>query len=179
MVIEGERLILRNWEDGDVDALVDGLNNLEVSKWMASIPYPYTKDDAKEFLEYCKNTNDIMLAIVIKETNTVIGGVSLQRIDRRNGTAGGGIWLNEKYQKNGYGTEAFSMRAKFAFEVLGLRRLENGYFAGNEKSLKMQEKLGYKYEGLKRKRFVCMATGEVVDECITGLLKEEFIEYKK
>ena len=43
--------------------------------------------------------------------------------------AGGGIWLNEKYQKNGYGTEAFSTRNKYCFDVLKLRRIENGYFS--------------------------------------------------
>ena len=180
MVIEGDRIILRSWQEDDVDAIIDGLNNIEVSKWLATVPYPYDKEEAKKFLSFCKEadkgTTDIMLAIVLKETNEVIGGVSIQRINRRNGTAGGGIWLNAKYQKNGYGTEAFSLRAKFCFDVLGLRRLENGYIAGNEKSAKMQEKVGYKYEGLKRKHILCMATGEIVDECITGLLKEEFID---
>lgn len=181
MVIEGDRLILRSWQADDVDAIIDGLNNIEVSKWLATVPYPYDMDEAKKFLNFCKEadkgTTDIMLAIVLKKTNEVIGGVSIQRINRRNGTAGGGIWLNAKYQKNGYGTEAFSLRAKFCFDVLGLRRLENGYIVGNEKSAKMQEKIGYKYEGLKRKQILCMATGEIVDECITGLLKEEFVEY--
>lgn len=56
---------------------------------------------------------------------------------------------------------------------------QNGYFHGNEKSRKMQEKLGYKNKGIKRKKFLCLATYEYVDECITGLLKEEFIEYDK
>ena len=42
----------------------------------------------------------------------------------------------------------------------------------------MQEKLGYKIEGLKRKKYLCLATNEYVDETITGLLREEFIEYK-
>ena len=60
---------------------------------------------------------------------------------------------------------------------LGLRRIENGYFRGNEKSRRMQLKLGYKDEGIRRKRFLCLATNEYVDECITGLLKEEFIEW--
>ena len=89
---------------------------------------------------------------------------------------GGGIWLNEKYQKNGYGTEAFSARNKYCFDVLGLRRIENGYFCGNEKSKRMQLKLGYKDEGIRRKKFLCLATNKYVDECITGLLKEEFID---
>ena len=47
MKIESKRLILRNWEDGDVKDIVDGLNNLEVSKWMAGVPFPYTENDAR------------------------------------------------------------------------------------------------------------------------------------
>ena len=102
--------------------------------------------------------------------------VYVRNIDRRNGSAGGGIWLNEKYQRNGYGTEAFCIRNRYIFNELNLRRIENGYFKDNEKSHKMQIKLGYKDEGIRRKKFLCMATNEYVDEFITGLLKEEFID---
>lgn len=183
MIIESKRIILRNWEEKDIDELIEGLNNINVSKWLAAVPYPYTKKDAEEFITYAKlseeDSKDLMLAIVLKENNKVIGGTSIQCINKKDGTATGGIWLNEKYQKNGYGTEAFSTRVKYCFEILGLRRLENGYFANNEKSKKMQEKLGYKYEGIRRKKYLCLATNEYVDECITGLLKEEFIEINK
>jgi len=37
----------------------------------------------------------------------------------------------------------------------------------------MQEKFGYRIEGLRRKAFKCMADGEFKDEYITGLLREE------
>jgi len=57
---------------------------------------------------------------------------------------------------------------------LNLRRLENGFFEGNPSSFKMQEKFGYKIEGLRRNAFKCMATGEIMNEYITGLLKEEW-----
>ncbi len=182
MLIESERLILRKWEDEDVNDLVEGLNNINVSKWMAGVPYPYTINDAKNFIERSKYQNEeveISLAIILKKDNKVIGGTEITNINKKDGTAGGGIWLNEKYQKNGYGTEAFSTKIKYCFNTLGLRRIENGYFLNNEKSKKMQEKLGYKYEGLRRKKFLCLATNEYVDECITGLLKEEFIEYRR
>lgn len=183
MLVESKRIILRNWRDEDIDDLVQGLNNINVSKWLAAIPYPYTRQDAKNFISYAKDSNDnsknIMLAIVLKENNKVIGGTSIENINKKDGTAGGGIWLNEEYQKSGYGIEAFSTRIKFAFDVLGLRRMENGYFPGNEKSRNMQHKLGYKDEGLRRKRFLCLATNEYTDEYITGLLKEEFIELNK
>ena len=179
MKIESKRLILRNWEDSDVEDIVEGLNNIEVSKWMASVPYPYTENDAKKFIEYAKSQDEnvkISLAIVLKYSNKVIGGKEIRNINK-NGTCGGGIWLNEKYQKNGYGTEAFSSRNRYCFDILGLRRIENGYFKGNDKSHNMQLKLGYKDEGVRRKKFFCLATNEYVDECVTGLLKEEFIEW--
>lgn len=178
MRIESERLILRNWEDSDIEDIVEGLNNINVSKWMASVPFPYTIDDAKCFIEHTKTLDEkskMAFAIVLKENNKVIGGTEITNINKKDGTAGGGIWLNETYQKNGYGTEAFAARIKYAFDELGLRRIENGYFPGNEKSKRMQEKLGYKDEGIRRKKFLCLATGEYVDECITGLLKDEFI----
>lgn len=180
MIIESKRIILRNWEDNDVEDLVEGLNNINVAKWMASVPVPYTEKDARNFINRAKSVDEnvkIPLAIVLKENNKIIGGTEITNINRKDGTAGGGIWLNEKYQRNGYGTEAFSCRIKYCFEVLGLRRIENGYFPNNEKSRKMQFKLGYKDEGIRRKRFLCLATNEYVDECVTGLLKEEFIEY--
>lgn len=183
MLIVSKRLILRSWNDEDIDDLTEGLNNINVSKWLATVPYPYTKRDAEGFIYYAnhiaESSGDIMLAIVLKENNKVIGGTSIESINKRNGTAGGGIWLNEKYQKNGYGIEAFSAKIKYAFEDLGLRRMENGYFPGNIQSEKMQKKLGFKNEGIRRKRFLCLATNEYVDECITGLLKEDFIEFDK
>ena len=181
MIINGKRIILRSWEYEDERDLVEGLNNINVSKWLASVPYPYTENDAKSFIEHAKKSDErdyIALAIVLKENNKVIGGTEIRNINKKDGTASGGIWLNEKYQKNGYGTEAFSTKIKYSFDTLGLRRMENGYFSNNEKSKKMQEKLGYKIEGLKRKKYLCLATNEYVDETITGLLKEEFIEYK-
>ena len=181
MEINGKRIILRSWKNEDVESLVEGLNNINVSKWLAAVPYPYTKKDAEEFIAYAKqleqNASEIKLAIVLKENNKVIGGTTIQNINKKDGTCTGGIWLNEQYQKNGYGTEAFSIRAEYCFEMLGLRRLENGYFAGNEKSRKMQEKLGYKNEGIRRKKYLCLATNEYIDECITGLLKEDFVKF--
>ena len=45
-IIETERLILRQYSLNDVDDMVEGLNNLNVTKWLAGAPYPYTKEDA-------------------------------------------------------------------------------------------------------------------------------------
>ena len=89
MKIESKRLILRNWEDGDVKDIVEGLNNIEVAKWLASVPFPYTEDDAKKFIERAKNNDEnlkIALAIVLKEKNKVIGGTEIRNINKKDGT---------------------------------------------------------------------------------------------
>lgn len=179
MILETERLILRDFDYSDIDDVVDGLNNINISKFLAYVPYPYTKEDAKEYIDKTKNSKDYAFAIVLKSENKVIGNVTLSNINKTHGIAGGGIWINEKYHGHGYGIEAFNKRIDFAFNTLGLRRLENGYFKGNEASKHMQEKLGYKYEGCRRKRFVCRATSKIEDEVINGLLKEEWLDISK
>jgi len=176
MIIETERLILRGWNLDDANDLVDGLNNLNVSRWLADVVYPYTLDDANDFINYSIKNNLYNFAIVLKEENKVIGGVQISNINYTHKTAGGGIWLNEKYQGHGYGREAFGAKIKYAFEVLGLRRLENGYFKDNIKSRNMQLSFGYKDEGIRRQRFISKATGKIEDEYITGLLKDEWIK---
>ena len=152
VIIETERLMLRQYKLEDADDIVEGLNNLNVTKWLQGAPYPYTKDDALYFINKSIDENLYNFAIVLKSENKVIGSTQLTNIDFYNGTAGGGIWISEKYWGNGYGSEAFGAKIKYAFEVLGLRRLENGYFKGNEKSHKMQFKFGYKDEGIRRKK---------------------------
>lgn len=71
MIIESRRIILRNWEEKDINDLVEGLNNINGSKWMASVPFPYKEQDVKNFIENSKNTNNIEFAIVLKENNKV------------------------------------------------------------------------------------------------------------
>ncbi len=176
VIIETERLILRQWNMTDIDDIVEGLNNINVTKWLAGAPFPYTTKDAIEFVQKTINNNLYNFAIVLKSENKAIGGTQLTNISVDNGTAGGGIWISEKYQGFGYGTEAFGARIKYAFETLNLRRLENGYFKENEKSHKMQLRFGYKDEGIRRKKFISKATGNMEDEYITGLLIDEWIK---
>jgi ribosomal-protein-alanine N-acetyltransferase len=182
MKLETTRLSLREWTLKDIDDLAEGLNDIDVARWLAFVPHPYTINDAEKWIRYCiRNANEeqdrtaFHFAIEHIASQKVIGGLSLDKINRYHGTAGGGIWINKEYQGLGYGAEAFGKRIAFAFEELKLRRLENGYFKGNESSFKLQERFGYKVEGIRRQAFVCRANGEIMDEYITALLQEEWV----
>ena len=86
MIIESKRIILRTWQDEDINDLVEGLNNINVSKWMAGVPYPYTENDAKDFINQVQKQDtslNISLAIVLKEENKVIGGTEITNINKK------------------------------------------------------------------------------------------------
>ena len=61
MIIESKRIVLRNWEDNDVEDLVEGLNNINVAKWMANVPFLYTENDARDFINRAKNAIKIRI----------------------------------------------------------------------------------------------------------------------
>jgi ribosomal-protein-alanine N-acetyltransferase len=180
MRLETPRLLLREWQKSDLEELIDGLNHLEVSKWMAFVPYPYTKDDGERFIHFCthlihKSKEHFEFAITLKAVGTVIGGTSLTGITYDQGLAnGGGIWLHPLYQGQGYGQEAWNRKIAFAFTELNLRRLESGFYPGNIPSCKMQERSGFQIEGLQRQKYLCTADHQLKDEYITGLLREEW-----
>lgn len=182
MQLETNRLILRDFRDDDAQDLVEGLNDIEVTRWLSIVPFPYTLKDAYSFINYCKAEAkkepriNYDFAVILKSENKLIGCVSLNNISYFHSIApNGGLWFNKKYHHKGYATEAFNKRIEFAFNQLGLRKIENGYFKGNESSRKLQLKLGYKEEGIRVQHYKCRSTGEVVDEVITGLLKEDWL----
>ena len=168
--IETERLILREWTLDDVPDQVEGLSNFETAKNL-TVPFPYTTENSINYIsKHLKNNTECYaFAAELKGTNKVVGGTSL---DLKEGVYGGGIWLNEAYTGRGLGTEMWIARAKFAFEVLNVEKLQNGYFAFNNRSKHMQEKVGGVTIGSSSK--LCPALNKEVEEVLTELTKENF-----
>jgi [ribosomal protein S5]-alanine N-acetyltransferase len=173
MKLVTKRLILRPGTKKDIPDIVEGMNNINVSKWLLVVPYPYAKKDAVKWLNSKKKENK-NLFIDLKDEKKVIGGIGLQKINKIHGTAEIGYWISEKYWKTGYGSEALSAVLKLAFEKLKLRRVNADVFAGNPSSGKLLEKFGGVQEGIKRKAQISKADGKIKDEIIYGILKEDW-----
>ena len=104
MNIITKMLHFREWKMEDVDFLVDGLNDFDVAKNL-TIPFPYTKQDALNFVDkHLKNGNNkYYFAIERKEDGRAIGGTNITINEK--GEFRGGIWLHRDYQGKGYGAE--------------------------------------------------------------------------
>lgn len=180
MKLETKRLILREWKNKNRKDLIKGINNINVSRWLLVVPYPYKKKDADDYInkqikrKTTKNREDYSFAIELKSEKKVIGGVGIHKINKFSGKSDIGYWLSENYWRKGYGSEALDALLKFVFNKLRLRRVEAGIFKGNPSSGKLLEKFGAKLEGVHRKSHRCKADGRIIDECYYGLLKEEW-----
>ena len=53
--IETERLVLKKLVDADKERLVSLIGDFRVSKTLSKVPYPYTLDDADEWLKIVDN----------------------------------------------------------------------------------------------------------------------------
>lgn len=185
MKITTKRLILRPTTLDDVADIVRNINNLNVTKWLLVVPYPYKPKDAKFWIERQKSETkekprkSYHFGIELKVEKRIIGGCGLKKVDRYNGTAEIGYWLGQDYWKKGYGSEALEALLDLAFKRLKLRRLEAEIFSGNPSSGKLLEKYGFQREGMKRKAVKSKANGKIYDGIIYALLKEEYKPRKR
>jgi RimJ/RimL family protein N-acetyltransferase len=182
MKLETKRLIIRTLEDRDARELVKNLNNLEVSKWLLTVPHPYTLKDAKKWIKHCEKTEKekprIHFPFVIERKSNlgIIGGLGISEIKGEQGTADLGVWLSPNYWEKGYAREGISRIINYCFDILKLRRLKIPAFATNLAGNSFAKKLGFTKEGCLRQAKVCKATGMIHDENIWGLLKGEWIK---
>ncbi|MDA3779186.1 MAG: GNAT family protein [Bacteroidales bacterium] len=177
--LETERLILRKPRMSDIQDHFEGINDLSISKNLMVVAYPYKKKDSEGWIKECikswkkKNLTKYYFFIELKSEKKMIGALDIS-VNSHNKIGTTGSWINRKYQKKGYMTEAKIALNEFAFNELGLRKLETGVYTSNKGSTATQERVGYKYEGMKRKHALCKATGKIHDENIYGMMKSEW-----
>lgn len=180
MEIKTKRLILRGPRLTDWKDIVEGIGDYDVAKMMVSVPFPYSKKDALWFIKLKakelkkKEPSAYLFFIELKSEKKVIGAVEVFKINRFSGTGETGSWINKKYWRNGYITEAKIALNDFAFDKIKLRRLDSPVFKDNIASNKTQLKMGYIFEGTMRKAHKSKATGKIHDANIYGLLKEDW-----
>lgn len=121
MILETERLYLREMEQGDFAALC---RILQDEQTMYAYEGAFTDEEAQEWLDRqiarCRMWGFGLWAVVLKETGEMIGqcGLTLQPWDGREVLEIGYLFARD-YWHQGYATEAARACKKYAFETLG------------------------------------------------------------
>lgn len=173
--IETERLVLRRMRADDAEDMYEYASDPEVTRYLTWFPHPdsrYTRD----YLEYLGTryrVGDFFdWAITLKGSGKMIGTCGFTSFDYTNDSAEMGYVLNPKYRGQGIVPEALRALLDFGFSKLALHRAEARFIEGNEASRRVMEKVGMRFEGIKRGGM--LIKGEYRDIGICAVLRDEF-----
>eukprot|EP00461_Guttulinopsis_vulgaris_P009664 UN09735 len=176
--IETSRLILRLPHYDDVPAMVDVYNNKMMYETTLSLPYPYTEEHARGFIEFCRNKADTLthFAVIDKQTGEFLGGVSFG-ITPKHQQAEVAWSIAEKHWGKGYCTEAAQALIDYGFTHKSLIKIFGRHFTNNPASGRVMMKIGMKHEGVLRSHVI--KEGEAHDLYMYGILREEWEQQQK
>ena len=145
MELETRRLLLRPLRDDDAHALTLGLNNINVSRNLARVPYPYALEDAQTFIKMQKSSDprSLVLAIVFRAApDELIGMVTYEYGINRDDVIFG-YWLSESCWKMRLMSEAAAALVNYAFTQGGVDTLTSAFHTDNPNSGRILQRLGF------------------------------------
>jgi RimJ/RimL family protein N-acetyltransferase len=174
--IRTERLVLRPFEDGDLDALHGMHGRDDVSRYLP--PEPLTREQARALLARVmplraidEEPHAVRLAAVLPETGEVIGDFSLWRLSEEHREGEIGFVLHPDHHGRGYAAEAAIELLRLGFEG-GLHRIVGRCDARNVGSARLMKRLGMRQEAhLVENEYI---KGEWTDELIFAMLESEW-----
>ena len=169
-------IILRALEPTDIDALYRWENDPEI--WhVSNTCTPYSKYILEKYIENSHldiyQVKQLRLMIDIREsgsnTQRSVGTVDLFEFDPYHNRAGVGILIGEKSdRKKGYAFMALNKFLEYSFHTLQLHQLYCNITEGNQDSLRLFKKCGFKVTG--RKKEWIKTPAEFMDEYLLQLI---------
>jgi RimJ/RimL family protein N-acetyltransferase len=176
MQLKTDRLILRPWKEEDAHELYKYAKDQRVGP---AAGWP-VHTDAQNSLQIIKDvlSAEETYAVVLKGENLPIGSIGLMIGEKSNITIEKdegeiGYWLGVPYWGYGIIPEAVKEIMRHGFEDMGLKAIWCGYYDGNEKSWRVQEKCGFKYHHTK-KEVKLKLIDEIRTEHISCITKEQY-----
>jgi RimJ/RimL family protein N-acetyltransferase len=172
--LEAERVRLRWLDADDAPALFDVFSDTEVARYL-SRPAWTDVAAARELIEAIDDSfarRDLFQwGIARRDTDRIVGTCTLAAVDAAHGRAELGYALARSSWGEGIAREAVQRLLDFAFDGLGLHRIEAGVDSRNARSIALLENLGFQREGRLRERW--HVQGERCDGLFFGLLRRE------
>ena len=149
MKLETERLILRRFEERDAEDVFAYAKDPDVGP-IAGWPPHQSVEESLDVIRNVLNGPEAY-AICLKSDERAIGAIELKLkghtdFTEREDECELGYWLGKPFWGQGIMPEAAREMLRHAFEDLGMRKVWCGYYDGNTKSRRVQEKVGFVYQ---------------------------------
>lgn len=170
----GQRVSLRVLEPADAPLIVSWLQDAEVTQTLGAFFAPADVETEADGIERLYRAgHDLLLGIVLKTDERLIGAIELAELDLDNHHCSLGLFIGDRREwGNGYGAEAVELMLSHAFLTLRMNRVWLHVDEHNARALRSYEKLGFQREGLLRQdRY---SDGRYVNTVAMALLREEW-----
>lgn len=160
LALKTERLSLRPLQADDAAALHRLVNDWEVAKTLARVPFPYPHDLADEWiastLAQISGGTAWHLAVTRIEdgTEALLGCVGLTLDPKNSRVAELGYWIGRRHWGQGLGSEAAGRLAHWALANLDIDRLVASALVDNERSAAVLRRIGFKESGAGSQEFI-------------------------
>lgn len=148
------------------------INDSEVTAFTSAGAFPITDDEMVWYYESNLKGAAVLFAIVEASTGRHVGNARIYEIDWIARKASRGIMLNKPAWGKGYGLQVINLLSDYVFNTLGLNKLKSSTVVGNEGIKKVNERAGYKQEGLTKQEFY--RGGRFYDMYVWGLTRDDY-----
>jgi RimJ/RimL family protein N-acetyltransferase len=162
---------LREWRESDAPAVFEACQDEEIQRWMPIIPRPYTMEDALAFVRDEIGLGANQFAVVVD--GEVVASVGLRTGQFLTGEIG--YWCAPAARGRGVIPRAARLICRYAFDSLGIERLQLTADPDNRASQRVAEKVGFRREGVLRS-FMRHPDGTRRDALMFSLLPGELRE---
>ncbi len=148
-VLMTQRLILRRWNQKDAEDLYRYACDPDVGP-IAGWPPHKNPDESRAVIRDVLNGREAY-AICLKEDGRAIGAIELKLnghtdLTDRDDECEMGYWLGKPFWGRGIVPEAVTEMLRRAFEDIGMQKVWVGYYEGNSKSKRVQEKCRFRFQ---------------------------------
>jgi len=170
-----DEITLRTLVPDDAMALFQATeeSRLYLREWLPWLDNMRTPEDSRKFIEYTIQMIDERKSMVfgIFSNGRLSGTAGYNQLDWQNSSCQIGYWLSKHSTGRGTMTRSVQVLIDYAFEKLGLNRVEIRCAIGNVKSRSIPERLGFRLEGHVRETE--WLYDHYVDHAVYGLLKRD------
>jgi ribosomal-protein-serine acetyltransferase len=169
-------LLLRPFQPKDSNGLYCAVKESlrELNPWMSWATETYTELTAREYITVARARweEGTFYAFAITRADDLLGACTLSSIHPIYHFCNLGYWVRTSSHGQGMAGRAARLVARFAFENLGLIRVEIVIAVGNAASLRVAEKIGAHHEGTLLNRMLIGKT--ILDAHMYSLLPSDF-----
>ncbi|WP_291120021.1 GNAT family N-acetyltransferase [Empedobacter sp. UBA7248] len=123
-----------------------------LGKWLPFVAFTKEVKDTENFVKSIVNATEDKFEFVftIRKSDKFIGLIGFKDTDKQNNKTEIGYWLSENYQKQGIVTKSVRKICDFAFDELGLNKIQIKCAVNNVPSKNIPKRLDFVFEGIER-----------------------------